>query len=141
MVSPKSSEERFKQLVDCFEIKGQFTGKDYTDAKEVSVDGIKVTSKITVSGDTVYELEDEKFNMIELPVMARNCLENGISKNLWYEEIVPHHTIFVFPVVAHNDDVELLRSFKEAVNGQIVQFGGNASIGYGLCSLTAIGEV
>ena len=73
--------------------------------------------------------------------MARNCLENGISKNLWYEEIVPHHTTFVFPVVVQNNETDTLKSFKSAIDGQIVQFGGNASIGYGLCLLTAVGEV
>lgn len=141
MVAPKSSKERFEQLVESFGIKGKFAGKDYTEAGEVSVDAIPVTNKTTITGDIVYELADESFRLIELPVMARNCLENGISKNLWYEEIVPHDTIFAFTVIARNDDGELLRAFKEAVDGQVVQFGGNASIGYGLCSLTAIGEV
>jgi CRISPR-associated protein Cmr4 len=31
-----------------------------------------------------------------LPVIARNNLENGESKNLWYEQIVPHQSRFVF---------------------------------------------
>ncbi|ORU00265.1 CRISPR-associated RAMP Cmr4 [Anaerovibrio sp. JC8] len=143
MVSPKSSQERYDQLRKSFAIPetDDFSGEDYTDSTNVAVEGIKVEEKIVVAGDTVYSMSDAEFRMIELPVMARNCLENGISKNLWYEEIVPHHSTFVFPVIVRDDAVDSLRGFKNAIEGKIVQFGGNASIGYGLCSLTTVGEV
>ncbi|MCX6279668.1 MAG: type III-B CRISPR module RAMP protein Cmr4, partial [Bacteroidetes bacterium] len=31
----------------------------------------------------------------DLPVIARNCIEDGTSQNLWYEEVVPHESVFV----------------------------------------------
>lgn len=142
LVAPQSSVDRFEQLLKSFGVgKEAFTGEDCTDTCEVMVEGMQIKETETVAGDKVYTMEDEKFRRVELPVMARNCLENGISKNLWYEEIVPHHTTFVFPVVVQNNEKDTLKSFKAAIDGQIVQFGGNASIGYGLCLLTAVGEV
>ncbi|MEO0625668.1 MAG: type III-B CRISPR module RAMP protein Cmr4 [Bacteroidota bacterium] len=36
----------------------------------------------------------------ELPVIARNYLDNGQSKNLWYEEVVPRESIFGFVIHA-----------------------------------------
>lgn len=141
LVASESSVNRFEQLLKSFDVKETFAGEDYTDTGEVMVEGMQVNKTETVAGDKVYKLEDDKFRRVELPVMARNCLENGISKNLWYEEVVPHHTTFVFPVVVQNNEKDTLKSFKAAIDGQIVQFGGNASIGYGLCLLTAVGEV
>ena len=65
-----------------------------------------------------------------LPVRARNVLsENGISENLWYEELVPHKSIFYFAVITPGETCDL----PFDVNGTPVpvQFGGNASIGNG----------
>lgn len=73
-----------------------------------------------------------------LPVVARNHLENGISQNLWYEEIVPRETRFYFILgVPQNDDV--FQTFKECITGSPVQIGANASIGYGFCEINHIG--
>lgn len=68
---------------------------------------------------------------IDLPVVARNKLNNGVSENLWYEEFVPHHSKFYFFVIYPDDKEELTD-----IDGQIIQFGGNASIGYGLCKIS-----
>lgn len=70
------------------------------------------------------------FQDVDLPVLARNCLENGKSKNLWYEEIVPHESLFYLTVL-YPDDCENFEEFNSAIDQHIVQFGGNASIGYG----------
>lgn len=81
-------------------------------------------------------VEDRKFNNYELPVIARNVLdEQGISKNLWYEEVVPHKSIFYFGVVSTTGNQELLDAFEYVIKDQIIQFGANASIGYGLCKV------
>lgn len=68
----------------------------------------------------------------KLPVIARNQLENGLSQNLWYEEVVPRETRFyTYLLRPGNDD-----SFYEEISGQVngrVQIGGNATIGYGQC--------
>lgn len=70
-----------------------------------------------------------------LPVMARNCLENGKSVNLWYEEYVPQTSVFYTVILT--DDEELDPALGV---GGVVQFGGNASIGYGFMKLTEIGR-
>ena len=71
------------------------------------------------------------FDTYYLPVVARNHLDNGESKNLWYEEIVPHGSVFYF-VVIDSDDVECYTI------PDFVQFGGNASIGCGYTQITKI---
>jgi len=63
-----------------------------------------------------------------LPVTARNYLENGISQNLWYEEVVPHDSIMYFAVMG-DDTFEI---------PDIVQFGGHSSIGCGFTKVTKI---
>lgn len=73
----------------------------------------------------------------DYPFIARNCLDsNGISQNLWYEEVVPHESVFYFAVMAEN---EYLDEFK-AVMENVIQFGGNASIGYGFAKVHCVAE-
>ena len=69
---------------------------------------------------------------------ARNVLENGISKNIWYEEYVPYHSLFFVCVNCEDDD--LLNKFDAAVDNEIVQFGGNATIGYGLTRIKSLAK-
>lgn len=64
----------------------------------------------------------ESFDDYKLPVIARNKL--GENKNLWYEEYVPHHSVFYMMIMCDDAVVDL--DFSKPV-----QFGGNASIGYG----------
>lgn len=67
-----------------------------------------------------------------LPVQARNVLkENGTSDNLWYEEVVPHKSIFHMIIITPKEE-NLLDSY---IDGKIIQFGADASIGYGLCKV------
>lgn len=107
-----------------------------------SAEGMALNSKSMILGEEIHLLSDKEFKKIPLPVIARNKLENGISKNLWYEEVVPRKSIFYFWVISNDvpEDVILLKKFKKAVNGQVIQFGANASIGYGLCMITAVEE-
>lgn len=68
----------------------------------------------------------------ELPIIARNVLDNGESKNLWYEEIVPAETIFYTFMQSPAEKLE------SAIDGHIIQVGANATIGYGYCQFTKI---
>jgi CRISPR-associated protein Cmr4 len=82
----------------------------------------------------------------DLPVIARNQLENGESKNLWYEEVLPRKsrlfTILSFPDHVNEADAALLNHFerlREALtDGNIVQIGANASVGYGVCTFEEV---
>jgi hypothetical protein len=71
----------------------------------------------------------KKFDDYDLPVMARNCLQG--TGNLWYEEVVPHGSILYFGVIYPDDSAEL--KFPD-----VVQFGGNASIGCGYTKITKL---
>ena len=73
---------------------------------------------------------------LHLPVIARNYLENGESKNLWYEQVVPRLSRF-WSMEIHSDEDDLFKPilFNKEV---LVQIGANGSIGYGYSSFTSI---
>lgn len=104
--------------------------------KDVLVDLLK---SFEIDSKKVLILSDDKFKFINLPVVARNKLdEKGISQNLWYEELVPHESVFYFAALSTGPDSsdKVLGSFSEKfVEKQYVQFGGNASVGNGICEL------
>lgn len=85
------------------------------------------------------EVEDSRgFQTLcqDLPVVARNYLEDGgISKNLWYEEFVPRESVFLTFVQGEDGPVKALRT---AIDGKIIQLGGNATVGYGYCLFTCL---
>lgn len=68
-----------------------------------------------------------------LPVIARNYLENGISANLWYEQVLPRRSRLAAFVLYEG---EMKKSFVNAISNNIVQIGANATVGYGLCKIT-----
>lgn len=75
--------------------------------------------------------ENEKLSAIcsddNLPIIARNVLDNGESKNLWYEQVLPAETV-LYTIIQEEGDV-----LAKALDGKIVQIGANATIGYGYC--------
>lgn len=81
---------------------------------------------------------DRLVNDLHLPVIARNYLENGESKNLWYEQVVPRFSKF-WSMAMHSSEDYLFEPilFKDEV---LVQIGANGSIGYGYSSFTKIQE-
>ena len=62
-----------------------------------------------------------------LPIIARNVLDNGESKNLWYEQVLPAETV-LYTIIQEEGE-----ALKGALNGKLVQIGANATIGYGYC--------
>ena len=67
-----------------------------------------------------------------LPIIARNVLDNGESKNLWYEQVLPAETVLYTIIQENGNDL------ANALDGQIVQIGANATIGYGYCKFELI---
>ena len=67
----------------------------------------------------------------DLPIIARNHLNNGISDNLWYEEFVPHGSVFYMIILTPDEKFEL--DFESPI-----QIGGNASVGYGFTNIKKI---
>lgn len=84
-------------------------------------------------------LSDDYFDRIcsdtHLPVIPRNSLENGKSKNLWYEQIVPRQSRFFFFVFAPANPTNHWDKFVETIQQNLIQIGANASIGYGFSSI------
>ncbi len=89
-------------------------------------------------GEDIALFEDNAFAELDLPVLARNVLKNGISQNLWYEEVVPKKSKFFFFIGKPNnidpkDYDQKIKGFENRFDskGARVQFGANKSIGYG----------
>jgi CRISPR-associated protein Cmr4 len=88
-------------------------------------------------GKNLALFSDKDFKELTLPVLARNYLEEGVSKNLWYEEVVPKKSKFYFAIAKPTnldeaDKQDKLDAFEKRFdNSSYVQFGGNKSIGYG----------
>lgn len=98
--------------------------------------------------------KDFKRLLMDLPVVARNKLNNGKSENLFYEEFVPRKSKFFsvvsFPVLKRvsNDErfedkekiKDFYEKFQEMITSEVnlIQIGANASIGYGLCKFKEV---
>ena len=80
-------------------------------------------------GKNIALMSDELFKSIvnDLPVIARNHLNNGKSDNLWYEEIIPRETRFYTVILKEGPKNQ---EFEKGLS-EIVQIGGNATIGQG----------
>ena len=110
-------------------------------------------------GEDVVLMQDDHFRELakELPFVARNYLENGISKNLWYEEIVPRESQFYFVVEEPSKSTlayearknqskesdkkvpQSFETFKKALQDTTLFIGANTTVGYGKCKIEQIG--
>ncbi|MGN1168297.1 MAG: RAMP superfamily CRISPR-associated protein [Lachnospiraceae bacterium] len=140
LVTTDDDLNEYRKMCDAFGIDPKCDEKGKL---EIAVEGIELKD------EKRYLLEDEFETVVisdgnrkkaireaMLPVISRNHLESGISSNLWYEEVVPHESVFYSFVAAEDTDESLLRDFANSINGKVIQFGGNASIGYGLCKVS-----
>ncbi len=138
MVSTKEALEKYKETNALFLNKSVELGSASVSGRQA--EGFNLSEAVTLLGKEIHLLGQADFRKVALPVVARNKLENGKSVNLWYEEVVPHKSLFSFAVLAESKDADLLNEFCNEVDGQVIQFGGNASIGYGLCKATVTKE-
>jgi len=116
--------------IEDFDIKATF------DAAKVSL--LTTVLKMLFHYDMVVlknDLFDRLTNDLHLPVIARNYLENGESKNLWYEQVVPRLSHF-WSMAIHPETESLFSDtlYKDA----LVQIGANGSVGYGYCSFKTL---
>jgi len=110
-----------------------------------SVNSVDVAPLKELLGEHIALMHHEVLNSLALPVLARNQLENGESKNLWYEEVVPKRSKFYFvlgkPDNIYPQDAERITKadnrFDQALT-EIVQIGANASVGYGYCKIEKV---
>ncbi len=85
-----------------------------------------------------------------LPVVARNSLdEKGISRNLFYEEVLPRRSVLwfitgTFHLFYKKDENAFSKAFEFFEKKMLtdnIQMGANASIGYGVTRISRVGEV
>lgn len=99
---------------------------------------LKDTAKLEIKMDAIFS-KRFKAAAEELPVVARNQLENGKSENLWYEEFVPRESIFVVAIQSGlTSDPNDEKNFLDHLNGKVIQIGANATVGYGYCLFTLL---
>ena len=129
---PVQSDEVLYKLVTCEAVMTRF------------INQVKLLTGITFNKQEVMskfncakEISNKEFENLcsddNLPIIARNVLENGESKNLWYEQVVPAETVFYTIIVDRGDG---MLAGKISEDNAIVQIGANATIGYGYCKFT-----
>lgn len=91
-------------------------------------------------GKSVVLLTDSDMNkaLKDLPIIARNSLENGQSENLWYEEVIPRNSKFYFFIAVSESASEYVTNFENPLLKNIIQIGANATIGYGFCKISKL---
>jgi len=144
-----SYEENIKNLLKEENIVEGMKNNEYliedTKVKEEKIENLskikeffKIDKNIPIA---VLTKEEFSYYAKNLPVVARNKLDNGKSKNLWYEEIVPRESIFytifgIYKNLGDEDKDKFLNAYKKFKNtllNEKVQIGANISIGYGVC--------
>lgn len=117
---------------------GAIPGLIIDDHENVGASSAVCTNLRALIGESIVLMNHDDFKAqcsdYSLPVIARNQLENGESQNLWYEQIVPHQSIFSFFVYNTDDKTP----FADNVNNAVVQIGANSSLGYGYCEIKKI---
>ncbi len=113
--------------------------------EDYKADFMQVSKIPSIFPENLAVLNDKAFQELSLPVVARNRLENGESKNLWYEEIVPKYSNFIFFIGRDNDEYideedrpkikQFLNSFE---NEKLYQIGANKTIGFGICKIEKV---
>lgn len=107
--------------------------EDFDDVKseELTIPELK-----KLLGDDIVLLSDDDMQYqcsdYALPVLARNCLDNGQSTNLWYEQIIPRKTVFYFLAE------KMTSTHPFDIGDKPVQVGGNATVGYGRCRISKL---
>jgi CRISPR-associated protein Cmr4 len=121
------------------------------DIKAKTSDGLDFDALEAIVGAPAALVSDKDFDELlkNLPVIARNSLENGESKNLWYEEVVPRKSRFFSAIsvpayLDNNDSTKLINTFEQfrsfLSDKDTIHIGANASIGYGVTMFTEVGH-
>lgn len=109
-------------------VEGNSISKETLLSQVRSIMGQENVARNSVDRDTFTAYCDDD----ALPIISRNCLENGESVNLWYEQVLPSLSVLATIIVTKEKEQ------MDALNGKIVQIGANATIGYGYCKFVKI---
>jgi len=139
--------------------KSMVIGKEKAIVEDVECDFLdtdisKIRELFGIKNLAIFSDEDFNEAISNLPVIARNSLQG--SGNLWYEEVVPRESIF-FTVLNYYDNFnkdgadrrgrtdrtvfdKQIKKFEEKLLKDDIQIGANASIGYGICNFSILGD-
>lgn len=125
---PKQSDTQLYELVTCDAVlKRFFQQVELITGEKLTEQNLECFAYKIVSDEYFIDLCSDD----NLPIIARNVLENGESKNLWYEQVLPAETVLYTLIDGRNDN-----TLETAINNKIVQIGAGATIGYGYCKFT-----
>lgn len=110
--------------------------EDYTVAEGTSFPNIEKIKKYLGENIAIFSDDDFKKFVKYLPIIARNKLINGESKNLWYEEIVPRETRFYCTILKGKEYQTDFENVISKTKEKPIQIGANASIGFGYALIT-----
>lgn len=120
----------------------------YLESLETELKTLENTGTIaTAIGPRIALYAEDDFAKLckDLPTVARNSLNNGISENLWYEEIVPRESVFYCPISRYGQQPEsasVMRELHDIIktNDGTIQIGANATVGYGITEWTNLNQ-
>ena len=135
---------RFKEMMELFNIPVDFLKDLKTEMTKEEKEKLASTLKekfgfsksVVIVGNKDFSDSCDNEN---LPIIARNVLDNGESKNLWYEQVVPAEAVF-YTVIDHSKEVKD-NNLEEKISKNLVQIGANATIGYGYCVFCNIDSI
>lgn len=129
----QTDDARLFELVTCDDVLKRFfnqvkliTGVEITENDLQNFKYSKLLNGKDITEDKFKELCSDD----NLPIIARNVLDNGESKNLWYEQVVPAEAVF-YTLIDDKGDGTLAN--KIGTEKTLVQIGADATIGYGYC--------
>lgn len=116
--------------------------EDFVFKKKSETDG----SALGISLNKIYVIDEDIFKYLVLnatQIIARNKLDDKskTSENVWYEEALPADTIlytFVRPSIASNGASELTALSNALKANNIIQIGGNETVGYGIAEISIL---
>ena len=83
--------------------------KKESESADCSIDSIKKNCNALEAESESVEKFKELCSDDSLPIIARNCLEDGESVNLWYEQVLPSQSVLATIVMTPNaDDLDVL---------------------------------
>ncbi|MGC9188764.1 MAG: type III-B CRISPR module RAMP protein Cmr4 [Sulfurihydrogenibium sp.] len=112
---------------------------DIAKLKDVSSDKID-KGKIVILPDDVFRFFVK--NYTEVVARIRIDQETGTVKEggLWYQELTPTETVYYGCVTSRTNNQENLKKIVDFINGKILQFGGDETLGRGFTHLKVEGN-
>lgn len=99
-----------------------------------SIPSVKTGESAEIVGERLAIVSETQMEQLcnneHLPVISRNCLDDGQSTNLFYEQVLPRYSHLVTIIMGEGNE---FANFCKTLNNQIVQIGAHATIGYGFC--------